>query len=49
MRSPPSRRADTDTEELDAVAWVKSSEITDYVPYPFWGPVQEHLDVALIA
>lgn len=36
-----------DTEELDAVAWVKSSEITEYVPYPFWGPVQEHLNAAL--
>ena len=38
-----------DTEELDAVAWVKSSEISEYVPYPFWGPVQEHLDAALTA
>jgi 8-oxo-dGTP diphosphatase len=38
-----------DTEELDAVTWVKSSEITDYVPYPFWGPVQEHIDAALTA
>jgi 8-oxo-dGTP diphosphatase len=38
-----------DTEELDAVAWVKSSEITEYVPYPFWGPVQEHLNAALTA
>ena len=36
-----------DNEELDAVAWVKSSDITEYVPYPFWGPVQEHLDAAL--
>jgi 8-oxo-dGTP diphosphatase len=38
-----------DAEELDDVAWVKSSEITEYVPYPFWGPVQEHLDAALTA
>lgn len=38
-----------DAEELDAVAWVKSSEISEYVPYPFWGPVQEHLDAALTA
>lgn len=38
-----------DQEELDAVAWVKSSEISDYVPYPFYGPVQEHLNSALSA
>jgi len=28
---------------------VKSSEITDYIPYPFYGPVQEHLNAALTA
>ena len=38
-----------DQDELDAVAWVKSSEISEYIPYPFYGPVQEHLDAALIA
>jgi 8-oxo-dGTP diphosphatase len=38
-----------DQEELDAVAWVKSSEISEYIPYPFYGPVQEHLDAVLIA
>jgi NADH pyrophosphatase NudC (nudix superfamily) len=26
-----------DDEELDAVAWVAHSEITDYVPYPLFG------------
>jgi hypothetical protein len=31
------------------VAWVKSGEITEYVPYPFQGPVQEHLNAALTA
>ena len=36
-----------DADELDAVAWVKLSEITDYVPYPFYDPVQEHLDAVL--
>jgi len=36
-----------DAEELDAVAWVKPSEITGYVPYPFYGPVQDHLDAVL--
>ena len=38
-----------DSEELDAVAWVRPSEIMEYVPSPFYGPVQEHLDSVLIA
>lgn len=38
-----------DQDELDAVAWVKSGEISEYVPYPFYGPVQDHLDSALTA
>ena len=38
-----------DQEELDAVAWVKLSEISEYVPYPFYGPVQEHLNAVLTA
>jgi 8-oxo-dGTP diphosphatase len=38
-----------DQEELDAVAWVKSSEISEYISTPFYGPVQEHLDTALTA
>jgi 8-oxo-dGTP diphosphatase len=38
-----------DADELDAVAWVKLSEITEYVPYPFYGLVQEHLDAVLTA
>jgi 8-oxo-dGTP diphosphatase len=36
-----------DAEELDAVAWVAHSEITDYVPYPLYDRVQEYLDEAL--
>ncbi|MFF0736850.1 NUDIX hydrolase [Streptomyces chartreusis] len=36
-----------DEEELDAVAWVAHSEISDYVPYGLYGPVQEYLDEAL--
>ena len=36
-----------DDEELDAVAWVSHSEISDYVPYGLFGPVQEYLDEAL--
>lgn len=36
-----------DEEELDSFAWVKHSELTAYVPYPFFGPVQNYLDEAL--
>lgn len=36
-----------DAEELDAVAWVAHSEITDYVPYPLYEKVQEYLDQVL--
>lgn len=36
-----------DEDELDAVAWVAHSEISDYVPYGLFGPVQEYLDEAL--
>ncbi|MEU0818905.1 NUDIX hydrolase [Streptomyces mirabilis] len=36
-----------DAEELDAVAWVAHSEITDYVPYPLYEKVQEYLDEVL--
>ncbi|NUP18384.1 MAG: NUDIX hydrolase [Streptomyces sp.] len=36
-----------DTEELDAVAWVAHSEITDYVPYPLYDRVQAYLDEVL--
>ena len=38
-----------DREELDAIAWVKPSEITEYVPSPFYDPVQEHIDALLTA
>jgi len=36
-----------DDEELDAVAWVAHSEITDYVPYPLYDRVQAYLDEVL--
>ncbi|MFF0588473.1 NUDIX hydrolase [Streptomyces sp. NPDC003781] len=36
-----------DEDELDAVAWVAHSEISDYVPYGLFGPVQEYLDDVL--
>jgi 8-oxo-dGTP diphosphatase len=38
-----------DADELDAVEWVKLSDVTEYVPYPFYGPVQEHLNSVLTA
>lgn len=38
-----------DDEELDAVAWVTAAGIARYVPYPFFGPVQAHLDAFLTA
>jgi 8-oxo-dGTP diphosphatase len=36
-----------DADELDAVAWVAHSEITDYVPYPLYDRVQAYLDEVL--
>lgn len=36
-----------DEEELAEVAWVTAGEIAAYVPYPFYGPVQEYLDEQL--
>ncbi|MFJ1766501.1 NUDIX hydrolase [Amycolatopsis sp. NPDC088138] len=36
-----------DDEELVEVAWSNSKELIEYVPYPFYGPVQEHLDASL--
>ena len=36
-----------DEEELAEVAWCDRATLTDYVPYPFFGPVQEHLDANL--
>lgn len=36
-----------DDDELDAVAWSDRTQLTEYVPYPFYGPVQEHLDETL--
>lgn len=36
-----------DTDELDAVAWVAHSEISEYVPYGLFAPVQEYLDEVL--
>jgi 8-oxo-dGTP diphosphatase len=36
-----------DDEELDAFAWLKHSQLAEYVPYGFFEPVQEHLDAVL--
>ncbi|WP_433051160.1 NUDIX hydrolase [Dactylosporangium sp. CS-033363] len=37
-----------DPEELAEVAWCDRATLTDYVPYPFFGPVQEYLDATLV-
>jgi len=36
-----------DEEELAEVAWCDRATLTANVPYPFYGPVQEHLDANL--
>lgn len=36
-----------DDEELDDFAWVSGDNLKEYVPYSFYGPVQEHLDAML--
>ncbi|MGA4875877.1 NUDIX hydrolase [Streptomyces lydicamycinicus] len=36
-----------DDEELAEVAWVAHGEISEYVPYGLFEPVQEYLDVEL--
>jgi 8-oxo-dGTP diphosphatase len=36
-----------DEDELAEVAWCDRATLTDYVPYPFFGPVQDHLDANL--
>ncbi len=36
-----------DTDELAELAWVALIEISEYIPYRLFEPVQEHLDVVL--
>jgi ADP-ribose pyrophosphatase YjhB (NUDIX family) len=36
-----------DTEELAEVAWCDRATLVTNVPYPLFGPVQEHLDASL--
>lgn len=36
-----------DEEELAEVAWCGRGTLTEYVPYPFYGPIQEYFDKRL--
>ncbi|WP_371675914.1 NUDIX hydrolase [Streptomyces sp. NBC_01276] len=36
-----------DTDELAELAWVAHAEISEYIPYRLFEPVQEYLDVVL--
>jgi len=36
-----------DAEEVAAVAWIKHGDISEYVPYGLFEPVQDYLDAAL--
>jgi 8-oxo-dGTP diphosphatase len=36
-----------DEEELAEVAWCDRATLSEYVPYPFYGPVQEYFDTTL--
>ena len=36
-----------DDDELDDLAWAKGDALAKYVPYGFYGPVQEYLDSVL--
>ncbi|MFF5264581.1 NUDIX hydrolase [Actinomadura viridis] len=38
-----------DDEEIAEVAWVELDGLADFLPRPFFGPVQEHLDALLHA
>lgn len=36
-----------DDEELEEFVWSSAESLTEYVPYPFWPPVQAHLNELL--
>ena len=36
-----------DAEELCEFAWLRRAQLTEYVPYGFFEPVQQHLDAVL--
>jgi 8-oxo-dGTP diphosphatase len=38
-----------DDEELVELAWTHRGQLTEYVPYPFFEPVQQYLDESLTA
>lgn len=37
-----------DDEELDAVAWCTRADLDELVPFPFYEPVQEHLNATVM-
>ncbi len=36
-----------DEDELAEVEWCDRAKLTSYVPYPFFGPVQDYFDTRL--
>jgi hypothetical protein len=36
-----------DDDELAEFAWSTGKQLTEYIPYSFYGPVQEYLDSSL--
>lgn len=36
-----------DEEEIADVAWSDSNQLTDHIPHPLYGPVQDYLDARL--
>lgn len=36
-----------DEEELAEVEWCDRAKLADYIPYPFFGPVEEYFDATL--
>jgi len=37
-----------DEEDLAEIAWCDRATLTSYVPFPFYGPVQDYFDTTLI-
>lgn len=38
-----------DHNELAELVWSNREKLAEYVPYPFFAPVQEHLDLVLVS
>jgi 8-oxo-dGTP diphosphatase len=36
-----------DADELDQVEWCDHAKLTEYVPYPFYEPVQDYIDAGV--